>query len=440
MHSLEQLRRGELAGARRLDLSAGLTHFPEEIYALADTLEVLNLSGNQLDTLPADLSRLHRLRILFCSDNGFRELPECLGDCQRLEMVGFKANRIERVPAAALPPSLRWLILTDNRIEELPSALGLRANLQKLMLAGNRLSALPEALAGCDRLELLRIAANRLPALPDWLLELPNLAWLAFGGNPPSDRLEQLAQAHAATRAIEPKHLRLGPVLGEGASGVVQRADWHPDDGPGRPAALKRFKGAVTSDGLPRSEMAACIAAGPHPHLLPVIAPLASPAEPALLMELLDPRYAALAAPPSFASCTRDCYAEGRGFTAAQVVRIASAAASAVAHLHRRGILHGDLYAHNLLVDESGDCRLSDFGAASFFDPSGPQGGALQRLEARAFGHLLDELLLRLEPDHDLATLALLRDQCLATEPMQRPDFQTLEARIAALRHDLDDH
>ena len=35
-----------------------------------------------------------------------------------------------------------------------------------------------------------------ISALPDWLLELPNLAWLAFGGNPPSDRLEQLAQAH----------------------------------------------------------------------------------------------------------------------------------------------------------------------------------------------------------------------------------------------------
>ncbi len=35
-------------------------------------------------------------------------------------MVGFKSNRIERVPAAALPPALRWLILTDNRIATLP--------------------------------------------------------------------------------------------------------------------------------------------------------------------------------------------------------------------------------------------------------------------------------------------------------------------------------
>ncbi len=45
-------------------------------------------------------------------------------------MIGFKANRIERVPAAALPPQLRWLILTDNRIAELPEELGQRPLLQ----------------------------------------------------------------------------------------------------------------------------------------------------------------------------------------------------------------------------------------------------------------------------------------------------------------------
>ncbi|MEK1905228.1 MAG: protein kinase, partial [Pseudomonas sp.] len=46
MHSLEQLRRGELAGITRLDLSAELHEFPREIFDLADSLEVLNLSGN----------------------------------------------------------------------------------------------------------------------------------------------------------------------------------------------------------------------------------------------------------------------------------------------------------------------------------------------------------------------------------------------------------
>src|SRR5512145_2869024 len=112
LNTLEQLRSGELAGSRRVKLACGLSEFPREIFALAETLEILDLSGNALSSLPNDLPRLHRLRILFCSDNQFTELPAVLGLCPRLTMIGFKANRIRTVPAAALPSGLRWLILT----------------------------------------------------------------------------------------------------------------------------------------------------------------------------------------------------------------------------------------------------------------------------------------------------------------------------------------
>lgn len=63
--------------------------------------------------------------------------------CANLEMVGFKSNKINQVSESALPPKLRWLILTDNHIEALPDALGERPRLQKLALAGNRLTHLP---------------------------------------------------------------------------------------------------------------------------------------------------------------------------------------------------------------------------------------------------------------------------------------------------------
>jgi hypothetical protein len=48
MKSLEQLRAGKLVGTRRLNLSCHLREFPREIFDLADTLEILDLSGNQL--------------------------------------------------------------------------------------------------------------------------------------------------------------------------------------------------------------------------------------------------------------------------------------------------------------------------------------------------------------------------------------------------------
>jgi hypothetical protein len=422
MHTLEQLRRGELAGIKRLDLTCELREFPTEIFDLADSLEVLNLSGNQLSRLPADLPRLHRLKVLFCSDNLFTDVPDVLGDCAQLEMVGFKANQIRHVPAAALPAQLRWLILSDNQVSELPNELSQRPRLQKLMLAGNRLEALPKSLGACANLQLLRIAANRFERLPDWLLELPQLAWLAYAGNPVSDVAEREVLASHPMAAIAPEQIQLGEVLGQGASGIIHAAQWK-----NRSMAAKLFRGEVTSDGLPHSEMAACIAAGNHPHLIGVAGPLQS-TPPGLLLERISADYHVLAGPPSLASCTRDVYAQGRRFALEEALAIARAVASAVAHLHSNGILHGDLYGHNLLVNGAGHCLLGDFGAASFFDPASAQGQALQRIEARAFGCLLEELLERC--DEVPERLWQVQRACVAPTVSDRPDFNAIVSAL----------
>jgi len=433
MHSLEQLRSGALSGITRLDLSCGLSEFPEEIFALADSLEVLNLSGNQLSSLPNDLARLHKLRILFCSDNQFTSVPEVVGSCMQLEMVGFKANRIQRLPAAALPPKLRWLILTDNRLQQLPAELGDCKHLQKLMLAGNQLSALPQSMANLNALELLRIAANCLEQLPAWLTALPSLSWLAYAGNPFSDLSEaEVLQQHPLP-AIARDTLELGELLGQGASGIVRSATWQQ---PGRPAqamAVKLFKGDVTSDGLAHSEMAACIAAGKHNNLISVSGPLERLGDdlPGLLLERITPSFQPLAGPPSLASCTRDCYAEQRHFKVTEALRILRGTAAAVAHLHEHGILHGDLYAHNLLVDATGQTLLGDFGAASFFDTRSSSAIALQQLEVRAFACLLEELLSRCEQDDQpdqITRLWQLHARCSKPQPAERPLFAEIQA------------
>ena len=219
------------------------------------------------------------------------------------------------MPAAALPPPLRWLILTDNQIEALPAALG-------------QLHAAAEADAGgqppavrcrtrwppADALELLRISANRLDALPDWLLSLPRLAWLAFAGNPVrrgarstrrSPRspaaAHRLARALAAAQARR-RRFRRDPPRRTGGSA----------DGSIQPVAVKLFKGAVTSDGWPHSEMAACIAAGAHPDLIAVLGRVdepsrrhAGPGAGAGDAALSQP-----GRPAEPASCTRDVYAD----------------------------------------------------------------------------------------------------------------------------------
>ena len=431
--TLDQLRAGQLKGIQRLDLGCGLTEFPPEIFDLADSLRVLNLSGNALTSLPDDLPRLHQLRVIFGSDNRFTELPAVLGQCTQLQMVGFKANQIRNVPAAALPPQLRWLILTDNQIEALPASIGECSQMQKLMLAGNRLRQLPDQLAQCQQLELLRISANQLNAMPPWLVGLPRLAWLACAGNPFSDVHAQ-AHQHAPPAAIEWRNLHLQHVLGEGASGVIYQAllttgrDGHHDNCEPGPVAVKLFKGAVTSDGWPHSELAACLAAArqPHPNVIPVIGPLTGhPGGTAgLVMQLIPPRFTTLAGPPSLQTCTRDVYPPGSCFSQQKIMRIALGVARAAAHLHARGLLHGDLYAHNLQCDADGYCLLGDMGGASFLPADKTASQALQRLEVRAFGCLLEELLAH-SVQAPPAALTALQARCLGT-PAQRPMFEEI--------------
>lgn len=433
MDTLALLRAGRLAGARRLDLSCGLTAFPREIFDLADSLEVLNLSGNALSDLPEDLHRLHRLKVIFCSDNAFTRLPDALGRCRSLQMVGFKANRIVEVPERALPPTLRWLILTDNHIEALPAAIGACRGLQKLMLAGNRLRSLPETLASCHALELVRLSANALDDLPDWLLTLPRLAWLAWAGNPFCDAAERAATAAQATRQIDWRALSLGERLGEGASGVIHRGTLHDHE----PVAIKLFKGAVTSDGWPHSEMAACMAAGAHPDLVPLRGRIAGHPEgiDGLVMTLIDPEFRNLAGPPDLATCTRDVYAADARWSPAEALRMARGIAGAMTHLHANGVAHNDLYAHNILWRPGGDALLGDFGAAAMLGAlNKAQAASVQRLEMRAFGCLLEELLERCDARPPFAAvLQALVQACLQASVAARPDFAHVTAALAAI-------
>ncbi|WP_163391306.1 leucine-rich repeat-containing protein kinase family protein [Enterovibrio norvegicus] len=391
MHSLSQLRAGELVGVTRLTLSENLTEFPLEILSLADSLEILDLSNNQLSTLPAEIAHLHKLKIFFASNNRFNTMPEVLGNCPELEMIGFKANQIVHVPDNALPPKLRWLILTDNRIETLPDSLGLRPRMQKLALAGNRLTSLPQTMRHLKNLELLRISANQLTECPNQLLDLPKLAWFAFAGNP----FCQTDLSIDSVPHVASSHFTLQNVLGQGASGVISKAVWNDaqqdfqDD-----IAVKVFKGEVTSDGYPQDELNACLKVGNHPNLVQSLAQVNEPGFLALIMNLIPSHYKNLGLPPNFDTCTRDTFPAGFTLSIAQIDTIVTQMRDVFEHLHANQVCHGDLYAHNTLFDEEANILFGDFGAASMYHMlDDKQQSQIKQIEQRALDFFIDDLL-----------------------------------------------
>ena len=403
----------------------------------ADTLEVLDLSGNNLSVLPDDFARFKKLKILFLSNNRFETLPSVLESCPALSMIGFRNNRMKYVPENSLPATTRWLILTDNLISHLPESIGELKDLQKLMLAGNQLTQLPESMAGCHNLQLLRISANELSGLPDWLLKLPMLAWLAFASNP-------FCAANNFSRAGLPEiswaEIEQQSVLGQGASGVIHEASWKSlppaNCSSGAAIVVKKYKGRLTSDGYSQDELNACMAAGSHRNLVPAIAQVNDDRRAGLIMQKIEGHYKNLGKPPSLSSCTRDEFESDFRVCPSQVLKIITQVTDTIIHLAGKNICHGDLYAHNILISPDADILLTDFGAASSY-ASLPdmQSHAIQKFEVRAVGCLLEDLLDHcVDLDSPLAAgLACIKNQCLNKTVAMRPTFTTLYSSLTEL-------
>jgi len=155
-----------------------------------------------------------------------------------------------------------------------------------------------------------------------------------------------------------------------------------------------------------------------------------------LVMSLVDPAYKNLAGPPSFETCTRDVYADDLRFSVEDVLTIAKGVAGLAAQLHARGLMHGDLYAHNTLLGPDAHALIGDFGAASFVDVSDRKtADALERLEVRAYGCLLEELLVRVgsagvSTADCVGALSKLRDRCLQAETTSRPSFDEINQLV----------
>lgn len=401
MQSLEGLRSGAYRGTKRLKISSGIAQFPREIFKLSRSLEILDLSGNPLlSELPADFGRLHNLKIAFFSDCGFTVFPKQLAECRSLEMVAFKGNGMTTIAENSFPPNLRWLILTNNLIDALPRSIGLCHRLQKCMLAGNQLINLPDEMVNCKKLGLLRLSANKLEELPTWLFsELPELSFLAFAGNPCLNT--ESVVDNPVLNEIAWTDLQVKDLLGEGASGIISRGLWtSTSEGEAKHVAVKLFKGEVTSDGSPVDEMAACIAAGTHSNLIDTIGKVRGhPEQRGLVLELIPPHFTNLGLPPSLQTCTRDNFPAGKYFTMQKCKAILLSIASAAVHLHDKGIAHGDLYAHNILIDEAGHALLGDYGAATVYNKTHVHSESIERLEVYAFGHLIEDMLSLLDPE-----------------------------------------
>jgi predicted Zn-dependent protease/predicted Ser/Thr protein kinase len=152
---------------------------------------------------------------------------------------------------------------------------------------------------------------------------------------------------------------RILGILGQGGMGRVYRAV---QGNPPREVALKVIRpGTTTPEKLRRFEHEAKVLARlQHPGIAQIfeagIADTGQGPQPFFAMELIQ-------------GVKLTKYVQEKSLPVPAVLRQFTQVCQAVQHAHQRGIIHRDLKPDNILVDQSGQPRIIDFGVARLVDP-----------------------------------------------------------------------
>uniref|UniRef100_A0A0K0DLX0 LRRcap domain-containing protein n=1 Tax=Angiostrongylus cantonensis TaxID=6313 RepID=A0A0K0DLX0_ANGCA len=121
----------------------------------------VNLSDNELQTIPNSIGRLKKLTILKLEKNHIYHLTQAIGSCEQLTEL-FLTHNLLQIGGCT---SLTVLSLRENEITEIPMDIGKCEKLTVLDLCNNRLSYLPFTINVLFKLQALWLSENQSQAM-----------------------------------------------------------------------------------------------------------------------------------------------------------------------------------------------------------------------------------------------------------------------------------
>jgi Leucine-rich repeat (LRR) protein len=201
---------------RDLKLNGNLFYGPlEPSFTKLVNLEVADLHGNNLTGLPLNMENMVKLRCLNISDNNFESilfeplarlpLTELLARKNKLrgvliesavtslatlQVLDISSNQITHLVESGSSielPALHQLVLSTNRLQELPSVTNW-PGLVTLAADENNINSIPEGFTGLENLRHADFSSNDIQTLPPEIGRMENLAMLRLSGNPLRDK------------------------------------------------------------------------------------------------------------------------------------------------------------------------------------------------------------------------------------------------------------
>lgn len=179
------------------------------------SLEMLDVHGNNITTLPADIENMPRLRILNLNENKLESLPfdslaklpltelsvrknklsgvliphtvESLPCLQTLDASANQLTRLVPADSSIEMPVVHAISLSVNRLQSLPDMTSW-SNLLTLAVDENHIASIPDSFTGLQKLRHADLASNDIRVVPPEIARMQSLSMIRLTGNPLRDR------------------------------------------------------------------------------------------------------------------------------------------------------------------------------------------------------------------------------------------------------------
>ncbi|XP_058200250.1 disease resistance protein RPV1-like [Rhododendron vialii] len=184
--------------------NCNLSCLPNEVGNLI-SLETLDLSGNNLPSLPDNICDLTRLKSLNLSNCDVSHLPGEIGRLISLKTLYLGGNNLLTLPDSFCDLAcLSDLDLKDCNLSHLPDRIGMLSSLMNLYLERNNVCSLPNSFSDLASLEKLSLRyCGRLQSLPELPASLEMLLLRNCG------RLQSLPELPVSLRSMDASYCAL---------------------------------------------------------------------------------------------------------------------------------------------------------------------------------------------------------------------------------------
>lgn len=120
-----------------------------------DTIFAISFKKEKLDSLPMELKRFSKLKLLDLSNNKLKSLPLFMKEFTHLESLDLSKNKFNSLPQVICElSSLKTLRFGRNDISEIPACISKLQNLNTLDIWDNPIATYPESLVELKNLKI----------------------------------------------------------------------------------------------------------------------------------------------------------------------------------------------------------------------------------------------------------------------------------------------